>query len=693
MSTDLTRFFAPRSIAVIGVSRHAAKVGARIFRNLQTAGFPGRLVPIHPTASSLFGVRASPSVAALGKPVDLAVIATPATTVPALLMECGKAGIRNVIIISAGFGEVGGVGQEREAAVHAISKRYRMKLLGPNCLGVLVPAHRLNATFADMPKHGGAMTILSQSGAMAVALMDWARERDMGIRAMVSMGNKAGLTETELVEHFGRDPKTAVLVLYLESVERGGAFWAACRRVVRRKPIVLLHAGTTAVGQKAAKLHTGKLVGDRAVFREAMESAGVIVVEQIEDLYDASVAGALGSAPAGNRVAIVTNAGGPGIMAADALAASPLSFARFSERTSAALRRHLPAAASIANPVDMVGDATPDRYRTVIRVLLTDPGVDAVLAVLTPQVVTQPSVVAQTLLALQRTCKHKRIVASFLGGSAVRRSRQVLLSGGIAHYEYPEDAVRVLAALWRAAQAQRPAQRPAPAQRHPHRGRLRTPGLVQPPEAHRILRRWGFSIVRESLGQTEHAVLAAARRIGYPVTLKFIHPRLVHKTEERAVWTHIGNRHDLRATFRRGLRSFRNWPAAQHAGWLVQRHASGTRELFLGAKRDPAFGPVVLLGLGGVDVELLHTTVLLLPPYSASVIAERIRTSSLWPWFAASRGRSALPLQRIAADAVRLGRFMLEQPAVREVDINPLLVDAERGMTLVLDGRIMVEEV
>lgn len=686
------RFFHPRSIAVVGVSRSPRKLGSRIFRNLRAGGFRGTLIPVNPKLRSFDGIRAVPSVDRLAKPADLAIVVTPAETVPDIVEACGRKRIRNVVVISAGFREVGGEGRAREERLKQSAAHHRIRLLGPNCLGFLHGDFRMNASFAQPLPPGGSIVILSQSGAMAVAMSDWARSARVGIRALVSLGNSAGIGEAELIRHFGRDPKTHAILLYLENLERGGALLAAARSVSRSKPIIALTAGESEQGMRAASSHTGALASERAVVAAALASVGVVRVDRIENLFDMAMLVASVRTLAGNRVAIVTNAGGPGIMATDALAATNLTLAAVSSRTREQLTKALPEAASTSNPIDLVGDADARRYERALTLLARDPNVDALLTILTPQVVTEPLETARVIARIQRRFRSTPIVAAFLGGSSVAPAQKLLAASGVPQFLFPEDAVAALDRLWwhaehsRGPRASIPAARPARPLRPSASDRV-----LLPSQAHAVLRRAGFSIVKErfipdnrlSERPSDHSLRRMYRALHAPVVLKLMSHRVIHKARRKAVWLNLSSPQELRTAWHAARRTFpsrtRRWP---DEGWLVQTQREGYEEWFLGGKRDPSFGVVLLFGQGGTEVERHRNVVTIVPPVTASSCRE---AWSLLP----SRFRETLPGAVIAA-LQRLERLLASHPEISEVDCNPFLVHPRSNKGIVVDARFVL---
>ncbi len=689
---SLERFFRPRTIAVIGASSHRQKLGFRIFRNLLSARFPGTVYPVNPHGGTLEGKRVMRSVAELPRAVDCAVIVTPAATVPDLVAECGRKGIRNVIVISAGFREAGEKGRLLEEQLQQQARRYHIRLLGPNCLGYLHGDFHINASFGTTLTPGGSVTILSQSGAVAVALMDWAAAMHVGVRSVVSMGNKAGLTEVDLLAYFSKDEKTRVIACYLESMEQGEEFFRLASRVVRTKPVVILKAGESAVGERAVQFHTGTLAGNQEITAAALQYAGVIPVRTFGELTSVVQLLASQRLPDTNDVVVLTNAGGPGILAADALSRTPLRLAPLSDATTHRLCRALPDAASTANPVDIVGDADPERFRRALRAIVADPAPASLIVLLTPQVMTRPTRVAQELVRLQKRSEQHLLIPVFLGGKEVAAARLLLRKSGIPVFENPESAVAALSHVRRALTVLPERHRPfrsAPSRSAPTSvRRLLSKGpLVLAPAAHALLRRYGLHTARENFVSSLAEVPHAARHVGYPIALKYITPSIIHKTDVHAVWTNLASPQELKKAMRVARRYFGKRRQLQGSGWLVQRYYSGRTELLLGARRDPSFGPALVLGLGGVDVELLHTSVTIVPPFTAEQIRRHLTASPLMPWLQRRRGKQALPMTPVIRAIRQVGRLMEELPEVQEVDINPLLVAPDHHDPIVVDAR------
>jgi acetyltransferase len=679
---NLKTFFSPRAIAVVGVSRNRKKIGSRIYANLRDGGYRGRIYPVNPHMARLDGARVYPSVSEIPAHVECAVIATPAETVSRVCDECGRARIRNVVVISAGFREIGPEGEKREQELKAILRRHSMRLLGPNCLGFLHTGSHINASFGSSILGGGGVTVISQSGAMAVALADWARTSGVRFRAMVSLGNKVGVDECDLVEHFGRDRKTTAILLYIESCERGSEFLRVARRVARNKPVILLKAGESSLGMHAAVSHTGALATPRAIFSAAMVKAGVIQIRRIEDLVDAAALLALRRRMRGNRIAIITNAGGPAIMAVDEIASSSLQLASFSPATQSKLARALPPAATTKNPIDVIGDADPERFRRAITCCVADRTVDAILVILTPQVVTRVMETARIIQRISQSYPQILFASSFLGGGAVEGARRWLQQQGVPSFSFPEDAIDALNLLARYAQNRtKPlfrTLRPVREQRVRHRG------LLLPPASHRLLRRAGFSVVAERFVRTPEEAHRASRTMTFPAVCKWVSARAIHKEKSHAIWIGISSPRALQNAIAASVRRF-GPPRSPAEGWLLQPYLSGGSEWFLGGKRDPSFGPVILVGRGGTEVEAAGDVFAMLPPLTRTeldaALAHACRRMAI--------SQETVDVRAIAQSVQRLVLLFQSMPALLECDVNPLMVWAPRKGATVVDARFI----
>jgi len=696
-STELTAFFRPHSVALIGATERAGSVGRALLENL--VSFPGELFPINAKHETVLGRRAWSSLTSMGKAVDLVIIATPAIQMPEIIRECGICGVRAVIIISAGFKETGAEGAKLEQAVLDEARHYSIRLVGPNCLGLMSPAAGLNATFATAMAGAGRVAFLSQSGALCTAILDWSFSQRVGFSAFVSVGSMLDVGWGDLIHHFGQDPETESIVIYMESVGDAAGFMQAARQVSLRKPIVVIKVGRTAEAARAAASHTGAMTGSDDVLDAAFERAGVLRVDTIEELFDMAEILAKQTLPKGPNLAIVTNAGGPGALATDALVRNGARLAHLQAETVKELDAALPSHWSHGNPVDVLGDADAGRYEQAFEVVLADSDVDGLLAILTPQAMTAPQAVAQSLIkALENTAKP--VLASWMGGSAVAEAREKLNAAGIATYDYPDEAARAFQFMWQRQDRLRRLEetnRLACCSRHSmteaqalirqlqYLGRL----LLNEAEAKSVLKAAGIPVVETHVARNESEASDHAESLGFPVVLKLLSPTITHKTDVGGVRLNLQNRDDVVEAFRHIQSAVSD---VDFAGVTVQPMVTrrGSTELILGCSYDAQFGPVLLFGAGGIWVEVMQDRVLLLPPLSPKLAHDRIQQTRIWRALQGIRGQPRADLQAIADVMVKLGDLALAVPEIAEIDINPLLA-SEHGV-LALDARIVLRQ-
>ncbi|MBI5037114.1 MAG: acetate--CoA ligase family protein [Candidatus Kerfeldbacteria bacterium] len=672
----------PRSIAIIGASHDPEKLGHVILYNLITYRYRGRLYPVNPKGGLILGKKVFSSVQEIPAQVDLAIVVIPAALVPAAIRECGKKKIRTAIIISAGFAEQGGVGAQLEARVLAEAKKYHMRILGPNCLGVINPALKMNASFAaGMPDFGG-VAVISQSGAMAVSITEWAVAADVGFSSLVSLGNKSDIQEEELVKYFGADKRTHVIVMYLESLKTGRALLRTIQRVSKKTPIIILKPGKSLEAQRAVASHTGAIAGAHAVQQAMLQSAGAVVVDTLQELFLFTQLFENRHKLSGNRVAIVTNAGGPGIIATDAVvAATNLRMATLAPQTIAELKKKLPEAAATGNPVDVIGDATPARYQIALRALMRDRGVDAVVALLTHQYVTDSDAIAKIIIREQRAHPGKPIAVSFIGGAAMRASRQILTKAGIITFAYPEHAVAAIAMLRHDVMARTELRRfPEMTYRT-----SQATQIVLGTRAERMVKRFVPYVMPSRLASSIEAALKQAARLRYPVVAKIISQEFIHKTERGGVQINITGPEQLRRTLRSWQTQFK-LAFAKDEGFLLQPYRPGMIEMIIGAKRDPELGAYLVIGLGGIFVESIGGQVIVPIPASRAEI-ERALDRSLQGLLSTARG-ARIPKKDIIQCALGISRMMLATPRLEEFDANPVLLSA--GRIEIADLRIVV---
>ncbi len=700
-SRDLTAVVRPSTIAVIGASRDPAKVGHAIFHNILTGGFQGAVHPVNPTARAISGVRAYRSVLEVPDPVDLAVVITPAALVPGVLDECGQAGVRGVIVISGGFREVGEEGRKREDLVRERIARWGFALIGPNCLGVIntAPDVRLNATFAAQIPAAGNIGFLSQSGALTAAALDYARTKRIGFSKVFNLGNKADVTELELLDVLAADPDTHVILLYVEELSEGRRFIETAREISEQsppKPVLVLKAGRTADGARAVSSHTGSLAGSDQVYEAIFAQAGVLRVESIEELFDYAGAFSRQPLPKGRRVAIVTNAGGPGILATDACIRQGLELSKLSTATLGALRGVVPGEAHVGNPLDIIGDADDRRYDAALEAVLADPSVDAGVVLVTRQATIDVEAAADAVIRRARA-SGKPVLASFVGALAVESGVARLEEAGIPHYPFPEAIARTLAAMARyVSWIERPRTGyhtfddvDLPRARKIIAGA--EPGFLSESAALGLLESYRLPLLPWAVATTASEAAERALAIGLPVALKILSPQIIHKVDVGGVRLHLGTAAEVAAAYEAMMVSIRkHHPDAALDGVLVQAMARKGHEVILGISHDAQFGPVLMFGLGGIYVEVLKDVTFRLAPVrelGARRMVEETRTAAI---LQGVRGEPPSDLEAIVECLLRLSQLAVDCPEVAELDINPLFVYAAGQGAAVADARVRI---
>jgi acetyltransferase len=699
---SLQSFFTPRSIAVIGASTNPDKLGYAVLDNLVNGGFQsdGRAVyPINPKADEILGLKAYADVNQVPEEIDLAVIVIPYLIVPDILRTCGQKGIPSVIIISAGFREAGMDGLEREQELLQIAKEFNIRLIGPNCLGVIDTITPMNASFsAGMPPEG-PMDFMSQSGALGTAILDWAQAGRLGLSKFVSLGNKADVNEIDLLEAWADDPGSRVILSYIEGLPDGGAFIRVARQVSKGKPVVALKSGVTQAGSRAVSSHTGSLAGSEQAYEAAFRQAGVIRANSLQDLFDFALAFGYLPPLKGDRIAIVTNGGGPGILATDALERAGMALARFEPTCIRALEKFLPDAASAANPVDVLGDARADRYQFALKQVVADPGVDGVLVILTPQAMTEIEATASVIADVTQEVDIP-ILACFMGEARVEAGTDVLDRSNIPHFGFPERAAMVYKAM---SQYRRYQAEPLPeyetfeVDRDTVRkvidkvlgdGRV----TIGDAEAREILIAYGLRIPDSQLAATADEAVEIASKMGFPVVLKVASPDILHKTDVGGVKVGLQDAEAVRDAFDLiTYRSQRYLPEARLWGCLVQKMVPAGLEVLIGMNRDPQFGPLVTFGLGGIYVETLKDVAFRIAPFShreAGDMIKEIRANAL---LEGVRGDPPTDKAALIDSLLRIGQLVLDFPEIAELDINPFMLYRDGQGGIAIDMRLILE--
>jgi acetyl coenzyme A synthetase (ADP forming)-like protein len=709
MSSSLDPILRPRSVAVIGASRQPNSIGWQIVDNLLRYGYQGGVYPINPKAEFIHSIPAFPSIAAVGRPVDLAVITVPKEYVVGVVRECVEAGVRGLVVISAGFKEVGGAGLARERELLAALQGTGIRMVGPNCMGVMNTADdlKMNATFAPTMPPPGPVAFMSQSGAMGLSVLDYAASLGIGFSSFVSAGNKADVSGNDLLEYWEHDPATTTVLMYLENFGNPRRFVELARRITRTKPICVVKSGRTGAGQRAAASHTGALAGTELATEAVIAQSGVMRAQTVEELFDFAMAFSNQPLPNGNRVAIVTNAGGPGIIIADACEANGLVVTGLQPETEAELRAKLPEEASVRNPVDMIASATPDSYEFALDCVLRDPNVDAAFAAFVPPLGIQTRHVAEAIVRVNAVHPEKPLIAVLMGREGLPAGLEQLHDAGVPGYIFPESAARALGTMWRyRRQQQEPVGVPvsfdvddAAVTRILDRVAASGAGKVPEPDALRILEAYRITVVPwrfiESDGDVERlaaGAAGAAAELGFPAALKLVSPTVTHKTDVGGVALGLVDRQAVKDAARRMAEQLpRGAPARPDvvAGLLVQPMASGGRETIVGLTRIPRVGPMVMFGLGGVYVEILRDVQLRLAPLVDADARRMIRDVRMYGLLEGVRGEPPRDQEALQEVLLRVSQLAIRHPRIAEMDINPLFALAN-GVVAV-DARVQVE--
>ncbi len=695
-------FFEPRSVAIVGASNDPTKLSYAVIDNMTRYGYRGRIYPINPKGGIIVGHQAYRTVNEVPDDIDLAVMVIPARLVAGAMEQCGQKGVKGVIVITAGFREVGGDGMKMERALLEIARKHGMRMIGPNCIGIIDTVIPLNTSFtAGMPKPGN-IAFMTQSGALAQAVLDWAAGQGIGFSRFVSIGNKADCNENDFIPAWGEDAATKVILAYLEDIRDGAEFMRLARHVGRdlKTPILAIKSGVTDAGTRAISSHTGSLAGSERAYAAAFKQVGIVRANSIENLFDYSIAFAYQPLLKGNCIAVVTNAGGMGVMATDAIERAGLKMARLAPETVNGLQSEMPEIANATNPIDVRGDAFEDRYEVALRHALADPNVDAAMAILIPQELTPVKKSAQVIVKVAREfeASGKTVIGCFMGEERSREGIQILIEGGVPNYRFPERAADALRAMWEYRQwLERPVQEPPHFEFNNARIREiiegvradRRTALVES-EARAIAQAIGLHIPRTELARTADEAIALAQQIGYPVVFKIASPDILHKSDIGGVKVGIANDADARDAFDLiTFRAQRFMPDAQIWGITVQQMIPPGREIILGMSRDPQFGPLLAFGLGGIYVEVLKDVTFRVAPITPDQADEMMGEIRGAPLLRGVRGESASDLNAIREALLRISQLVTAFPEIVELDVNPLVAHP-RG-AVALDVRVVVQ--
>jgi acetyltransferase len=701
--------FAPKAVAVIGATERPGSVGRTLLWNLISNSFGGTVFPVNPNRNSVLGIKAYPNIKAIPDPVDLAVVVTPASTVPEIIQACAEVGVRGAIVLSAGFKETGASGVELEQQILQSIRRGNMRLIGPNCLGLMNPVTGLNATFASKMARPGNVGFISQSGALCTAILDWSLEENVGFSSFISIGSMLDVDWGDLIYYLGDDPNTHSIVIYMESIGNARSFLSAAREVALTKPIIVIKAGRTEAAARAAASHTGALTGSEAVLEAAFRRCGVLSVNHISEVFDMAEVLAKQPRPKGPRLTIITNAGGPGVLATDALISTGGELAEVSQEAIAHLNSLLPTHWSHNNPVDILGDADSKRYAQTLDILVQDPNSDGILVILTPQAMTESTETAELLKAYAHT-KGKPVLASWMGGSDIEAGETILNQASIPTFRYPDAAARVFSMMWQASYNLRgiyetpsltvdaqgfPNQALARQVIETARQEQRT--LLTEFESKQVLAAYGIPTVETRVAASEAEAVQQAEVIGYPVVLKLYSKTITHKTDVGGVQLNLKDAEAVRLAYQTIAHNVKAIASSSQTtlensdflGVTVQPMIKlDGYEIIIGSNLDPQFGPVLLFGSGGQLVEVFQDRAIALPPLNTTLARRMMEQTRIYKALKGVRGRPPVDLPALEQLLVRFSQLVVEQPWIREIDINPLLASPER--LIALDARVVL---
>ena len=695
----LAPLLAPSTIAVIGASRRVSTIGHQILENLISYGFAGAVYPVNPHAQSICAIRAYPSIADVPDPVDMAVIVVPKEQVLDIAEQCGRAHVKGLVVITAGFREIGDEGAARESKLMEIVRTHGMRMIGPNCMGVVNadPAVSMNATFATAMPPFGHSAFVSQSGALGLSVLDYAQEYGIGISQFVSVGNKPDVSVNDLLVEWESDPTINVILMYVENFGNPRRFLEIASRITKVKPIIVVKSGRSRAGALAASSHTGALAVDDIAVDAMLTQAGVLRASSVEELFEMAIGFGALAMPRSRRTAVLTNAGGPGILAADALVMYGLQLAELGEATIASLRPLFPAEASIRNPLDMIASATPAGYKAALTALLADPGVDAAVPIFVPPFGVKQEDVAEAIASAAATQPTKPVFAVLMGREGLPLGRAELRKAGIPAYIFPESAARALSAINRQVEwAARPAANPAPLDVDRAAARAILDGATRDGresltefESLALLRTYGIPVAESQLVAQEGDLAAAGLALGYPLAMKLVSPDVSHKTDVGGVRLGIATEAQLRAEYHELMRTVRERaPGAKVNGVLIQQMVSDGRETIVGISRDPSFGSLVMFGLGGIFVEALQDVIFRMTPIDDAQALEMIRGIRGARVLAGMRGAPPVDHSALAAAVRRIAQLGADFPQILELDVNPLLAMAHGAIAV--DARVLL---
>jgi acetyltransferase len=702
MGGELKAIFHPSSVAIIGASRTPGKVGYVLTKNVINSGYAGEIFPINPNADEILDLKSYSSILDVPSEIDLAVISVPANIVLQVAEECGKKGVKAIVVVTAGFKETGHEGALLEMQLADIGERFGMRIQGPNCLGIIDTSTPINLSFAAaMPKRG-RIGFISQSGALGTAVLDWVIQEGIGFQSFVSLGNKADLDETDFIEAMGEDEGVDVILLYLESIENGRRFLEAATKVVREKPIIVLKGGTSSAGARAAGSHTGALVGSYVAYKTAFMKSGIVMAESVEELFNYAIAFTSQPLPKGEGIAVVTNAGGPGILATDLSEKLGLRLTSIQSDLRNRLMAKLPPAAATGNPIDVLGDAMAERYFFVIEEVLRDDRVNAVVVILTPQAMTESLKTARGIVEIQKRIGDKPIITVFMGGEGVGKASDYLIDNGVPCYDFPEKAIQTLSAMYKYARFMKEPEH------HFVRFKDVDPNKVREildsvrkdrrvvllsNEATEVVEAYGIRSIRNNLVRSSDEAVAYAEELGYPVVVKIVSPDILHKTDIGGVVLNVRTAEEVRSAFDGILMSVGRFvPDARIYGVLVYRMVPQGKEMIIGMSQDIQFGPLVMFGLGGIYVNFLKDVSFRLAPLSEDEAQSMMEETRAYILLKGIRGEQPSDVKALKNTILRVGQLVWDFPQIVEMDINPVIVYGEGEGCIALDVKITLSK-
>ncbi len=705
VTENLDKIFHPKNIAIIGASDEEGSVGYRLMKNLTELDFKGTVYPVNLHKSKIWGIPAYKTVNQLTETIDLAVIATPAKTVPEIVEQCGKAGVKGIIIISAGFKEIGPQGKLLEEKILALKKKYNLRIIGPNCLGVIRPSIQFNSTFATKMPKSGNISFLSQSGALGTSILDWAIHEGIGFSNFVSVGSMIDVDFGDLIDYFGMDPETKSILMYIEGLTDARKFMSAARHFARTKPIIILKAGKYSESAEAAASHTGSLTGEDMIYNAAFKRAGIVRVEEIGELFNCAAVLGMQPLPKGSNLAIITNAGGPGVMSTDTLISRGGTLALLSKETKEKLNNVLPTYWSRRNPIDILGDAKDDRYTTVVEACLKDNTVEGILVIYTPQGVVDPVKIAESIVNLyKKTRSQKTIVTSFMGYEEVEKANHIFTENSIPTYSTPEQAVKTFLYMYQYKRNlnllyETPEELPVDSvpPKRPLNMILRKAAeenrdTLTEKESKQFLSYYNIPVIKTLVAKTVDEAVIAASHLEYPVAMKILSHQITHKTDAGGVILDIASERKLRDAFEAIMKNAQaSAPNALIQGVTIQPMIKKQGcEIILGAKTDPLFGPVILFGMGGVGVELFKDVSIGLPPVNQIIVRRIMENTKAYKLLQGYRNIPPANMKLLEEVIVRFSQILVDFPQIQEVDINPLFIDEKK--VFALDARIVIDK-